>query len=99
MHICWVGGLDRSMELLSRTAEHAGHSLEAHTGHVGGRGSDRLARGIERADLVVIVIETNSHGAALQAKKLAQHAGRPTVTIRKGSVSALQRILDGKHAA
>jgi hypothetical protein len=93
MHICWVGGLDRSVDVLERAAAEAGHTLEAHTGRVGGRGSERLARSIERSELVVIVIEVNSHGAALQAKELARRAHRATVTIRKGSVAALQRIL------
>jgi hypothetical protein len=93
MHICWVGGIDRSEELFERTARDAGHSLEMHTGRVGGRGAARLAGSIERADLVVIVVEVNSHGGALQAKELARRRGRPSVIVRKPSLSALQRLL------
>jgi hypothetical protein len=98
MHICWVGGIDRSAELLERTAREAGHTLEAHTGRVGGRGGQRLAGSIERADLVIIVVEVNSHGGALQAKEMARRSGRPSVMIRKPSVSALQRVLRDPHA-
>lgn len=98
MHIGWVGGLDRSAAMLTQAAEQAGHSLEVHTGRIGGRGSDGLSRLIERSDVVVIVIEINSHGGALRAKDLARRRGRPAIIIRKPSVSALQRILHGLTA-
>jgi hypothetical protein len=93
MHICLVGGIKRSAEQLVRAAEEAGHSMEAHFGDVGGRGGARLAGSIERSDLVMIVIEINSHGGAKQAKELARRSGTPFVTLRKPSVSALERFL------
>jgi hypothetical protein len=99
MHLCLVGGIERSAEQLVRAAEQAGHSMEAHFGDVGGRGGARLARSIERADLVLIVIEINSHGGARQAKELARRAGRPFVTLRKPSVSALERLLRSPYCA
>jgi hypothetical protein len=93
MHICWVGGIDRSAEVIARTAERAGHSIEVHTGHVGGRGGTRLEGSIERADLVIIVLEVNSHGGVLKAKEIARRCGRRSVMIRKPSVSALERVM------
>jgi hypothetical protein len=93
MRICLVGGIKRSTEQLIRAAEEAGHTMEAHFGDVGGRGGDRLARSIERSDLVVIAIEINSHGGARQAKEMARRSGRPFVTIRKPSVSAIERLI------
>lgn len=98
MHICWVGGIDCSADFLERTAKRAGHSIEVHTGHVGGRGGTRLAGSIERADLVIIVVEVNSHGGALQAKEIARRCGRRSVMIRKPSVSALERVMRESEA-
>jgi hypothetical protein len=43
---------------------------------------------------VVIVIGVNSHGGALQAKDLARRRGRPSIIVRRHSVSTLQRILE-----
>jgi hypothetical protein len=99
MHICLVGGIKRSAEQLVRHAEGAGHSMEAHFGDVGGRGGERLARSIERSDVVLIVIEINSHGGAKQAKELARRTGRPFVTLRKPSVSALERFLQSPQCS
>ncbi len=99
MHICWVGGIDRSADLLERAAVRAGHSIEVHTGHVGGRGGTRLEGSIERADLVVIVVEVNSHGGALQAKEIARRRGRRSVMIRKPSLSALERVMRENEGA
>ena len=93
MRLCLVGGIERSTEQLARAAELAGHSMESHFGDVGGRRGERLAKSVERSDLIIIVIEINSHGGAKQAKALARRCGRPFVTLRKPSVSAFERIL------
>ncbi len=99
MRIGWVGGLVRSREILIRAARDAGHTLEMHTGDTGGRGAEGLGRLIDRVDLVIIVIEVNSHGGALQAKELARRRGRPSIVIRRAGVSSLQRILKELPAA
>lgn len=93
MRIGWVGGLLRTKGLLERAATDAGHSLEVHSGETGGRGSLGLSSLVERSDVIVIVVEVNSHGGALRAKALARRSGRPAIIIRKPSVSAFQRIL------
>jgi hypothetical protein len=94
MRIGWVGGLDRSRPLLFEVALGAGHTLEMHYGHVGGRGSRELEGIVARCDVLVIVTELNSHGGVMHAKRLAQRMGRPALIVRKGSVTTLNRVID-----
>jgi hypothetical protein len=94
MRIGWVGGLDRSKALFTEVAERAGHTLEMHEGHVGGRGSQILEGIVARCDLLVIVTELNSHGGVMHAKRLARRSGRKSLIVRKGSAASLQRVLD-----
>jgi len=94
MRIGWVGGLDRSRALFSEVAERAGHTLEMHEGHVGGRGTLNLEGVILRCDILVIVVDTNSHGAVLHAKKVARRVGRRALIVRKGSVSTLHKVIE-----
>jgi hypothetical protein len=93
MRIGWVGGLDRSRSLFEEVAERAGHSLEMHEGHIGGRGTMALEGVVARCDVLVIVTELNSHGAVLNAKKMARRSGRRTLIVRKGSVTSLERVI------
>jgi len=94
MRIGWVGGLDRSRARFSEVAERAGHTLEMHEGHIGGRGTEILEGVVARCDVLVIVTDLNSHGAVLNAKKMAGRAGRKTLIVRKGSVSQLERVIE-----
>jgi hypothetical protein len=93
VRIGWVGGLDRSKALFEEVAQRAGHTLEMHEGHVGGRGSTILEGVVARCDVLVIVTELNSHGGVMHAKRLARRAGRRSVLVRKGSVTSLQRVI------
>lgn len=93
MKIGWVGGVWRARMHLAAAAAEAGHSLEMHSGDTGGRGASELEGLIERCDVVIIVIEVNSHNAALQAKDLAHKRGRRSVIVRKSSVSTLRRVV------
>ena len=94
MRIGWVGGLDRSRARFSEVAERAGHTLEMHEGHIGGRGTLALEGVVARCDVLVIVTELNSHGAVLNAKKMARRSGRRTLIVRKGSVTSLERVIE-----
>jgi len=94
MRIGWIGGLDRSRALFEEVAEREGHTLEMHEGHIGGRGTKTLERVVARCDVLVIVTDVNSHGAVLNAKKMARRSGRHTVLVRKGSVSSLERVIE-----
>jgi hypothetical protein len=94
MRIGWVGGLDRSRALFSEVAERAGHTLEMHEGHIGGRGTLALEGVVARCDVLVIVMELNSHGAVHNAKKMARRSGRRTLIVRRGSVASLEKVID-----
>ena len=92
MRIALIGGIARSRNLLARAMHDRGHVLEVHDGEVGGRGANELESLVGRSDLVVISIGINSHGGALIAKDIARRSGRPSVFIRKPSVSSLLRV-------
>jgi Uncharacterized protein conserved in bacteria (DUF2325) len=93
MRIGWVGGLLRARVELEATAAAAGHELEVHSGDVRGRGAQELAKVVNRCDVVVIVIEVNSHGGALQAKHLARVHGRRALVVRRSSRSTLRWVI------
>ena len=93
MHIGIVGGLDRLEERLRGVAKDAGHDLEVHAGVASGPAFNRLKNMVERADLLVIVTDVNSHFAVIQTRKLAREAGRPVVLLRKLGVSKLRDLL------
>jgi len=99
MRIGWVGGLDRSRARFEEVAQRAGHTLEMHEGHVGGRGTESLEGVVARCDVLVIVTDLNSHGAVLHAKKMARRSGRKAVIVRKGSVTSLERVLESLRPA
>lgn len=93
MRIGWVGGVQRYETQLGRLAEAAGHELEYHDGDVRGRGAQALEGLVERCQLIIIVTETNSHGAVLLARKLARQKGRGTLLLRKSGIASFARLL------
>ncbi len=93
MKITMVGGLIRRELELARIAERLGYQLEWHSGDVGGRGAGGLKAAVERADVVVILTEINSHGSMYLAKKLAQKLGRPTRVMRKCGPAKFELLL------
>jgi hypothetical protein len=94
MRIAWIGGVERNEGDLVQLAAKAGHELDFHGGHMGGRGTVELRRAVERADLVVVLTDVNSHGAVQIARKLCQKIGRPIVLSRRCGASRFQRFLD-----
>ena len=98
MNILLVGGLDRNEAQLAALAASNGHVLELHTGDVGGRGADTLTRKIERATLVLIVTEVNSHGGVLLAKKIVRRFGKASLILRKIGATRLQALFDAIEA-
>jgi len=93
MKIVLVGGLIRRENELARIAHKAGHELEWHSGDVGGRGADGLKAAVERANLVVILTEINSHGSMYLAKKVAHKLGRDAVVMRKCGPARFELLL------
>jgi hypothetical protein len=64
-----------------------------HEGHVGGRGSRELEGVVARCDVLIIVMELNSHGGVMHAKRMARRLGCKSLIVRKGSVTTLQRVI------
>jgi hypothetical protein len=98
MKIALVGGLVRREAELGRLAASAGHQIEWHCGAVGGRGAEGLKAVIERADVVLILTEINSHGSMYLAKKLARQLGRRATVLRKCGPAKFQALLEQLNA-
>ena len=98
MNIAVVGGVEHQTTVLERIARRAGHRLEYHGGHVGGRGAEMLRAIIERADLVVLQTTVNSHGSMYLAKQLARQLGKKFVVVRTCGPARLEAMLDEGHA-
>jgi len=94
MNIAVVGGVERNETELASLAHRAGHRLEYHGGHVGGRGAEGLRAAIERADVVVLQTVVNSHGSMYLAKKLARQLGKRLRVVRTCGPSRLLALLD-----
>jgi hypothetical protein len=92
MRIGVVGGAERLADRLASIASAAGHQLEFHDGHMHGTASERLRSMIERADVVVIVTQINSHGAVQQARGMANRAHRPVHLVRRFGTSQLRAL-------
>jgi hypothetical protein len=98
LHIGWIGGVEGSETMLRRAAEREGHTFELHAGKMRGRGGDGLDRVIARCDVLVIVLDVNSHQAVWRAREVARKIGTPTVFVRRPSLAVLQRVMR-EHAA
>jgi hypothetical protein len=102
MHVGIVGGLDRAAPLFHRLAHVAGHTLELHTGRTNARGAAAMETLVERADLIIVVTDLNSHGGVQLARRLADRRGCPVILVRKlGSArltSLLAELARGAHA-
>jgi Uncharacterized protein conserved in bacteria (DUF2325) len=94
MNIALVGGVEHQTVTLDLVARRAGHRLECHGGHMGGRGAQVLRTMIERADLVVLQTTVNSHGAMYLAKRLARQLGKPFVVVRTCGPARFEALLD-----
>jgi predicted dehydrogenase len=94
-----IGGVDRCTALLERTAETLGCRLEHHCGRTSGPKSSELDALVARVDLVIILTDTNSHGAVGKARRLAQVYDRKHVLARRISPSRLIEIVSMQLAA
>jgi hypothetical protein len=93
VNIALVGGVERNEAELASLARRAGHRLEYHGGHMGGRGAESLRATIERADLVLLQTAVNSHGSMYMAKKLARQLGKELLVVRTCGPSRLLALL------
>lgn len=99
MNIALIGGLDRGDDRYGALAAAMGHVVERHTGNMAGRGTDTLQAMIDRADLVLVITDVNSHAAVLAARRMARARGRSCVLVRRFGLSRfrglLQELWDG----
>jgi hypothetical protein len=93
MHIGLIGGIDRSAHHYNETARAGGHTVECHTGHLNGRGSESLISLIDRSDLVVVITDVNSHAGMWSARKLAKSRGRRCVLVRRMGITRFRELL------
>ena len=89
-----VGGIERSEALYTRLAAAAGHRLEVHSGHTGGRGIATLESLLARVDVAVILTDVNSHGAVQSARRFARRFGVRELLLRRCGVARFTELLD-----
>ena len=94
MNIVLIGGVERRETDLLEIARRAGHRLEYHSGHVGGRGAAGLRAIIERADLVIFQTAISSHGSMYVAKATARQFGKAFVIMRKCGPARFEALLE-----
>jgi len=94
MNIALVGGVEHQAVTLEHVAKRAGHRLEYHGGHMGGRGASILRAAIERADIVVLQTAVNSHGSMYFAKRLARQLGKTLVIVRTFGPARFESLLE-----
>lgn len=93
MRITLVGGVERNEQALVKVAESFGHTLDFHGGHMKGRGVDDMHRQIERADVVIVATNVNSHGAVHMARKLAKKRAVPFIMATSCNPSRFRDML------
>ena len=99
MRVSIIGGLDRAAPHYREVAERLGHSIECHSGVLAGKGPMALEAVVQRADLVVVVTDVNSHGAVWQARKLSRQRGCSLVFVRRLGVAQLRRLMESADRA
>jgi hypothetical protein len=94
MRIGVVGGLDRNATALRTLALSHGHELELHTGVIASSGaSSGLKNLVQRAELVLVLTDVNSHNAVRTARLEAQRWHRPLRIMRRLGPSQLKALL------
>lgn len=93
MRISLIGGVERNEQSLEQIARSLGHTLDFHGGHMKGRGVDDMHRQIERADVVIVATNVNSHGAMHMARKLAKRRGVPFIITTSCNPTRFRELL------
>ena len=99
MRLLIVGGVERTEGRLEEAAADLGHDLEFHGGHVEGRGAEGLRAAVDRADLVIVITDVNSHGAVHVARDQARRAGKAWVAVRRCGPSRLRAVISEYEAS
>ena len=98
MRIGIVGGVERGWTTYEQLAEHHGHEVELHGGHIRGRGSESLEALVRRSDLLVIITGINSHAAVQQARRLVRQHGRQLLIVKSFGTSRFVQLMQSLAA-
>lgn len=93
MHIGLIGGIERGTHHYEALAALRGHTVEVHSGHLAGRGVESLHSLVDRADLIVVITDVNSHGGMWSARRMARARGRRCVLVRRMGPSRFRALL------
>lgn len=99
MTIGIVGGVERDRTKYAHIAARAGHQVEYHPGHAGGRGTEVIRAMVARCDLVVVITDVNSHQGVKVARDAAVLGKRRFVMVRRCSPSRFAAIIAGEVRA
>ncbi len=98
MRIALIGGVERNEQSLEQIARSLGHRLDFHGGHMNGRGVDDMHRQIERADVVIVATNVNSHGAMHLARRLAKKNNVPFIITTSCNPTRFREMLSSLDA-
>ncbi|HEX7621933.1 MAG TPA: DUF2325 domain-containing protein [Anaeromyxobacteraceae bacterium] len=98
MRIGIVGGLGRAEPLFAQLAAAAGHEALFHDGSMSASGVRGLLRVLERADLVLLLTDVNSHGAVRHARQILRVRGRSPVLMRRCGSARFAALLAALQA-
>lgn len=79
--------------MLRKLALQSAHSIEFHSGDVGGRGSASLEAVVARSELLVVITDVNSHGSVQLSRKLAKAKGVPRLVVKRLSLGRFADLL------
>lgn len=99
MNITLIGGVERNERALAKIAEEFGHALDFHGGHMNGRGPEVMERQIERAGLVVVTTDVNSHTAVKVARDACKRMGRELLLMRSCNPTRFRELLAARASA
>jgi hypothetical protein len=93
LRIALIGGHARNVRHLIERGRMVGWQVEGHSGVVKGRGIKELRTRVERADIVIITTQINSHGGMFRAKEFARRFGRFTTVVRRESFAEIKNAI------
>jgi hypothetical protein len=95
MKIAMIGGRRKNLTLFNKIAAENGHELLSN--ELLGQSMLDVRRSVERADLVVILTDVNSHNAMHVAKQCAKSLGLPTLIIKQLGATRFKVLLQAIH--
>jgi hypothetical protein len=93
MRIAIIGGVERAEQHYERVARAHGHEVDFNPGHIGGRGTHGIAQAIDKADVVILVTDVNSHGAVRFTRAHMRARGRSPILMRGIGISRFEALL------